>query len=75
MNNHAIELFKQASEEAFKLCEKYDHDVSEIDTIWTSIMAATLTELVVNDVLDTALYGDENEEARANVKKHFGVTE
>jgi hypothetical protein len=49
MNDRAIELFKRAGAEAYELCKKHDHTVGEIDTIWVSIMAGTLSELVVKE--------------------------
>lgn len=33
------------------------------------------TELIVRECLNIALYGDEFEQARSNVKQHFGVEE
>lgn len=49
MNDRAIELFKQAGAEAYEQCDKHDHTVDSIDSIWVSIMAGTLSELVVKE--------------------------
>ena len=32
-------------------------------------------ELLVRECMDAALYGDEFEQAKANIKQHFGVEE
>lgn len=49
MTDRSIELFMQAVSETYKLCKERGHNVGEIDSIWVSIMAATLTELTVKE--------------------------
>jgi hypothetical protein len=49
MNDRAIELYKQAGAKAYELCKERGYDVGAIDTIWVSMMAATLSELIVKE--------------------------
>ena len=81
MNDRAIELFTQAVETAYKLCEEHGHDVNETDHIWVSIMAGTLTELIVKECAEIALnteveYNeiDAMHRIRDSIKEHFGIT-
>ena len=41
----------------------------------TPEMIMEFAELIVRECMDIALYGDEFEQARSNVKQHFGVEE
>ena len=49
MNERTVELFKQASEAAYKLCKENGRKVSETDSIWVAVMAANLAELVAKE--------------------------
>jgi ribosomal protein L12E/L44/L45/RPP1/RPP2 len=51
MNDRAIELYKQAGAKAYELCKERGHKVGEIDSIWVSIMAATLSDLIVKECI------------------------
>ena len=78
MNDRAIELFKQAGEEAYKLCKEHGHPVGEVDHIWVSIMAGTLAELIVKECTNML---PEDSVRNANgvhmfyvIREHFGVS-
>ena len=83
MNDRAIELFKQAGTKAYELCKERGYEVSAIDTIWVSMMAATLSELVVNEclmqVVDYVHIGGMKDGttyfADDKISEHFGVEE
>jgi hypothetical protein len=38
-----------------------------------SVFEKKFAELIIKETLETALYGDEHEQARANVRQLFGV--
>jgi hypothetical protein len=78
MNDRAIELFKQAGEEAYKLCRENGHKVGDIDSIWVSMMAATLAELTLQEAIAVirSNYVDRGTtEAVIAIEQHFGLEE
>ena len=42
---------------------------------WTQVerIKSVFAELLIQECVDVALYGDEHEQARTNVQQHFGV--
>ena len=75
MSDRSLALFKQASADAYRLCREKNHDVSEIDPIWVSVMAGTLTELIVRECAEivkkeqafNARYSDADNHPQVNI--------
>jgi hypothetical protein len=70
MNDQAIELFKQAGAKAYELCKERGYEVGAIDTIWVSMMAATLSELVAKECAQIA-YDEGAQAGRVNKMERF----
>lgn len=62
MNERIFELAKQC----------YEYKAEMLD-IWFN--KEKFVELLLKECMDVALYGDEFEQAKANIKQHFGVEE
>lgn len=77
MNERMLELYKQAGTKAYELCKAIDYKVGAIDTIWVSMMAATLSELVVKECCDlfVELRTRPADLAAKDVKALFGIEE
>lgn len=86
MNERAIELYKQAAEFAYKICEEEGRKGGSEDHIWLSVATGKFAELIVRECAaickDTAekqfspLYSRESDGAMVcykKVKEHFGV--
>lgn len=81
MNDRILELFKQANAEAYKMCKDHGRKVGEVDSIWVSIMAHTLAELVVKECANICLAQRDpsnlnykpSERFAEEIKLHFGV--
>jgi hypothetical protein len=71
MNPRIQELKKQAMLFAQEKCEGQSRDM--YGTLRADIMTEKFVELIVQETLNVALYGDEHAQARDNVKTLFGV--
>ena len=71
MNQRAIQLYQQAAAFAYQTAGA---DAGR-GTIVESLTAGKFAELIVRECVEVALYGDEFDQARTNVKSLFGVEE
>lgn len=67
MNNRINQIAKQAHESCF--------DNPYVPNFSSERFNKKLAELIIKETLSVALYGDEFEQARNNVKQLFGVSQ
>ena len=77
MNERMIELYKEASEFAYKICREEGREGGTQDHIWNTLSTGKFAELIVKEMLQTCedhpawsgrMIGEE-------IKQHFGVEE
>lgn len=70
MNKEFLKFAKQAG--IFAETE-YPGSFAKYDPNWFDLYNHKFAELILKECLDVALYGDEFEQARTNIKTLFGV--
>jgi hypothetical protein len=78
MNERMIELYKEASEFAYKICREEGREGGTQDHIWNTLSTGKFAELIVRECADLfeVEWGDEKltgNDVGYVVKKHFGV--
>ena len=73
-NERLIELYKEASEFAYKECKDEGRTGGPSDHIWHTISTGYFAELIVKECADIAsINGHQVESPGYYVRKHFGV--
>ncbi len=80
MNERMIELYREASEFAYKICKDEGRAGGLTDHIWNTLSTGKFAELIVRECADLfeVEWGDEKltgNDVGYVVKKHFGVEE
>lgn len=75
MNERIKELAGQAYLHALGKETKAREDGNFEYDSFTEDFREKFVELLLKECMDVALYGDEFEQAKANIKQHFGVEE
>lgn len=77
MNKRMIELYKEASEFAYKICKDEGRTGGPSDHIWNTLSTGKFAELIVQECAKIADVADENkcEWIGGNILTHFGVEE
>lgn len=82
MNEHMIDLYKQACEFAYKVCKEENRVGGPGDHIWQTLSTGRFAELIVRECADIAKHHVMNISTYADadfvdeqIKEHFGVKE
>lgn len=76
MNERTIELYREASEFAYKICREEGRDGGTSDHIWNMLSTGKFAELVLKECVDIAdEYDGCGSTIVSRIKKHFGVEE
>lgn len=82
MNERMIELYKEASEFAYKICREEGREGGTSDHIWNTLSTGRFAELIVRECV--RYFNDEykrdfdvkwREDLSKGIKEHFGVKE
>lgn len=74
MNKRMIELYKEASEFAYKICKDEGRTGGPSDHIWNTLSTGKFAELIVEECVDIAdEYDGVGITITEKIKKHFGV--
>jgi len=75
MNERTIELYREASEFAYKICREEGRDGGTSDHIWNMLSTGKFAELIVRECAEWVNdnLGLVDEEARKDLLRHFGV--
>jgi hypothetical protein len=70
MNQRMIELYKEASEFAYKICREQEREGGTSDHIWNMLCTGKFAELIVRECARQV-----NCYEALNIFEHFGVAE
>ena len=72
MNERMIELYKEASEFAYKICREEGREGGTQDHIWNTLSTGKFAELIVRECADVA--ADQSAiRPEYRIRRHFGV--
>ncbi len=71
MNERMIELYREASEFAYKICKDEGRAGGPADHIWNTLSTGRFAELIVRECAEICLEANDHK----NILKHFGVEE
>ena len=80
MNERMIELYKEASEFAYKICKDEGRAGGPTDHIWNTLSTGKFAELIVQECIEQVEVFNVRMDARPRhiveaIKSHFGVEE
>ena len=76
MNKRLIELYTQAAEFAYKVCQDEGREGGTSDHIWNTISTGKFAELIVQEcAIIGEQYADGNYEVSRQILAHFGMDE
>ena len=79
MNERIRELYKEASEFAYKICREEGREGGTSDHIWNTLSTGKFAELIVMECMEICESGTATQTTSAGaaqqIRQHFGVKE